>query len=85
MTLQRSGAESITNGFHVKNSEGGGKNRQTRQTSSSPEDRRFLPLLPPHLHPHTGQFPDNWEDYELDPPIPDVAGWSACRVHDYFV
>ena len=27
------------------------------------ETARFLPILPPHLHPHTGLLPDNWEDY----------------------
>ena len=86
VTLQRTGAESITNGFHVKSDPGAAAAaKKQRQQRSSPDDRRFLPLLPPHMHPHTGQLPDNWEDYEPDPAIPDVTGWSAKRVHDYFV
>ena len=46
--------------------------------------KRFLPILPPHLHPHTGQLPENWEDYESDPDIPDVSKWDQSKIKEYF-
>lgn len=45
---------------------------------------RFLPILPPHLHPHTGLLPDNWEDYKPDPDIPDVSKWDHHKIKEYF-
>ena len=48
------------------------------------ENSRFLPILPPHLHPHTGLLPDNWEDYDVDPHIPDVTDWEPVQVKDFF-
>ena len=47
--------------------------------STSATTKRFLPLLPPHLHPHTGLLPDNWEDYEPDPTIPGKSGYFEYR------
>ena len=60
-----------------------------RSPSSSPANstsntKRFLPILPPHLHPHTGCLPDNWEDYEPDPNIPDVQTWDHHQIEEYF-
>ena len=48
------------------------------------ENARFLPILPPHLHPHTGLLPENWEDYEVDPHIPDVSEWEPIQIRDFF-
>ena len=48
------------------------------------ENSRFLPILPPHLHPHTGLLPDNWEDYDVDPHIPDVTDWEPAQIRDFF-
>ncbi len=54
---------------------------------------RFLPVvapasrsgdLPPQLHPHSGLVPNNWEEFPLDPSIPDVTEWSAAQVASYF-
>ena len=49
------------------------------------ETARFLPLLPPHLHPHTGLLPPNWEDYPVDPTIPDISDWEPINVMNYFM
>ena len=68
------GQENITNGFHA--------NKVKKDVSSS---NRFVPILPPHMHPHTGVLPDNWEDFELDPTIPDVSNWNAKKIHEYFL
>jgi hypothetical protein len=62
----------VPNGF-------GGKEFLDSQTS------RFLPLLPAHLHPHTGLLPPNWEDYPTDPSIPDVSNWEPIQVMNYFM
>ena len=56
----------------------------TSPTNSIPNTKRFLPILPPHLHPHTGCLPDNWEDYEPDADIPDVSTWDPRRIEEYF-
>ena len=48
------------------------------------ENTRFLPILPPHLHPHTGLLPENWEDYDVDPHIPDVTEWEPSQLRDFF-
>ena len=48
------------------------------------ETSRFLPILPPHLHPHTGLLPENWEDYDVDPHIPDVSSWEPGQLRDFF-
>ena len=53
-------------------------------TNSTSNTKRFLPILPPHLHPHTGCLPDNWEDYEPDPDIPDVSNWDHHEIEKYF-
>ena len=45
---------------------------------------RFLSILPSHLHPNTGLLPDNWEDYEVDPRIPDVSEWEPVQIRDFF-
>merc|ERR1719510_2594924 len=50
----------------------------------SSNKKRFLPILPPHLHPHTGLLPDNWEDYKPDPDIPDVSKWDHHQIKEYF-
>ena len=52
---------------------------------AGPKVSKFIPLLPPHLHPHTGVLPANWEEYPLDPDIPDVKDWQANQVANYFV
>ena len=52
--------------------------------SPSSITKRFLPILPPHLHPHTGLLPDNWEDYQPDPDIPDVSKWDHHKIKEYF-
>ena len=51
----------------------------------SPIEKNLPPVLPPHLHPHTGILPDNWEDYEADPNIPDVSKWNHDQIKEYFV
>ena len=48
------------------------------------ENTRFVPILPPHLHPHTGLLPENWEDYDVDPHIPDVTEWEPGQLRDFF-
>ncbi len=56
-----------------------------RENSSTTEiAARFLPVLPPHFHPHTGMLPDNWEDYDEDPEIPDITEWQPIQIRDYF-
>ena len=45
---------------------------------------RFLPILPPHLHPHTGFLPKNWEEFPTDHSIPDVTDWEPNQVSTYF-
>lgn len=52
--------------------------------SPSSMTKSFLPILPPHLHPHTGLLPDNWEDYQPDPDIPDVSKWDHHKIKEYF-
>lgn len=44
---------------------------------------RFLPCLPPQLHPSTGLLPPDWEEYPVDAAIPDVSDWSATQVSGY--
>ena len=44
----------------------------------------FFVNITPHLHPHTGQLPENWEDYESDPDIPDVSKWDQSKIKEYF-
>ena len=58
--------------------------KKTSLSSNNSITKRFLPILPPHLHPHTGLLPDNWEDYEPDPDIPDVSQWDHIKIKDYF-
>ena len=48
------------------------------------ENTRFQPLIPPQLHPSTGLLPDNWEDYDIDPHIPDVSEWEPVQLRDFF-
>ena len=55
-----------------------------KSTSQGSMAKRFLPILPPHLHPHTGLLPDNWEDYQPDPDIPDVSKWDHHKIKEYF-
>ena len=52
--------------------------------SEEEDTRRFLPLLPPHLHPRRSALPDNWEDYDVDPQIPDVTEWEPVHLRDFF-
>ena len=61
-------------------------NSPLKKSSTSPSSmtKRFLPILPPHLHPHTGCLPDNWEDYQPDPDIPDVSKWDPNKIKEYF-
>ena len=59
------------------------KKRDSSASSSS--STRMLPLLPPHLHPHTGQLPENWEEYPVDGSIPEVCDWRPLQVSDYLV
>ena len=61
-------------------------NSLKKSSSQSPKSmtKRFLPILPPHLHPHTGCLPDNWEDYQPDPDIPDVSKWDHNKIKEYF-
>ncbi len=50
---------------------------------------RFLPMvsshppIPPQLHPSSGLVPPNWEEFPVDPSIPDVSDWGAARVAQY--
>ena len=78
------GQEVITNGLRAK----GGEDFHAPSKEGSPgKDQtatRFLPILPPHYHPHTGSLPENWEDYEPDPNIPDVSGWDCAKIREYF-
>lgn len=48
------------------------------------ENSRFLPILPPHLHPRTSCLPENWEDYDIDPEVPDVSEWEPVQIRDFF-
>ena len=59
-------------------------NSSFKKSSPSSITKRFLPILPPHLHPHTGLLPDNWEDYQPDPDIPDVSKWDHYKIKEYF-
>uniref|UniRef100_A0A0K2V691 Atherinlike [Aplysia californica] n=1 Tax=Lepeophtheirus salmonis TaxID=72036 RepID=A0A0K2V691_LEPSM len=70
------------------------KRNESSATSSSSMDNngipvkttsRFVPILPPHFHPHTGNLPENWEDYLPDPEIPDVSYWDPKQVEDHFI
>lgn len=49
------------------------------------ETAKLLPLLPPHLHPSKGQVPSNWEDFPVDPQIPDVGEWNCQKIEEYFL
>ena len=60
------------------------KSPSASPTNSSSTTKQFLPILPPHLHPHTGCLPDNWEDFEADPDIPDVSNWDHHKIEEYF-
>ena len=60
------------------------KSPSSSPTNSTSNTKRFLPILPPHLHPHTGCLPENWEDYEPDPNIPDVSTWDHNQIEEYF-
>ena len=48
------------------------------------ENTLFLPILPPHIHPRTSMLPENWEDYDVDPRIPDVSEWQPVQLRDFF-
>lgn len=48
------------------------------------ENALFLPILPPHIHPRTSMLPENWEDYDVDPRIPDVSEWQPVQLRDFF-
>lgn len=48
------------------------------------ENGRFLPILPPHIHPRTSMLPEDWEDYEVDPEVPDVSEWEPMQIRDFF-
>lgn len=48
------------------------------------ENGRFLPILPPHVHPRTSMLPEDWEDYEVDPEVPDVTEWEPMQIRDFF-
>ena len=50
--------------------------------AAQPGQNRFMPVIPPHLHPNSGNLPANWENFAADPHIPDVSGWSAHQVSD---
>ncbi|TRY63254.1 hypothetical protein TCAL_02608 [Tigriopus californicus] len=49
------------------------------------ETAKLLPLLPPHLHPSKGLVPCNWEDFPVDPQIPDVGEWNCQKIEDFFL
>ncbi len=36
--------------------------------------------LPPQLHPSSGLVPANWEEFPVDPSIPDVSDWSPAQI-----
>jgi hypothetical protein len=72
-----------TNKQPPPNTNGHEKPPPPTEEADDDENARFLPILPPHLHPHTGLLPENWEDYEEDPHIPDVSEWEPIQVRDF--
>ena len=57
---------------------------RVRAKEREEENATFLPMLPAHLHPRSGMLPENWEDYDIDPEVPDVSEWEPVQLRDFF-